>query len=159
MIFNPPSEPIIPIRGLEELAVGQRYRLGSVVLDAADIIAFATNFDPQPFHLDEEAAAQSLFGQLVASGMHTISAILGLSIRSGLLSACNLAGSGMSDVKWVRPVKPGDVLNLECVIVAIFPSERRPDRGTVHIRYDVTNQDGDGVLGMVLHHIVARIPA
>ncbi|HLZ65962.1 MAG TPA: MaoC family dehydratase [Aliidongia sp.] len=158
MIFNPPPEPITPIDGLEDLAVGQRFRLGSVVLDRDDIIGFAKDFDPQPFHLDDEAAAHSVFGQLVASGMHTISAIIGLSVRTGVLGRSNLAGSGMTDVKWPRPVKPGDVLNLEWTILGIVPSERRPDRGTVQIRYDAADQDGQRVLSMVLHHIVARRP-
>lgn len=159
MIFTPPPEPITPAAGLEDLAVGQRCRLGSVTLDRADVLAFARDFDPQPFHLDDAAAAKSMFGQLVASGMHTISAIVGLSVRAGVLQHCNLGGSGMTDVKWVRPVRPGDVLNLEWTIVAIIPSERRPDRGTVHIRYDVANQDGQAMLSLVLHHIVARKPA
>jgi acyl dehydratase len=159
MIFNPPPAPLAPINGFEELAVGQRFRLGSVVLDRGDIIGFATQFDPQPFHLDEAAAARSMFGQLVASGMHTISAIVGLSVHTGLLSRCNLGGSGMGNVKWLRAVRPGDVLSLEWTIESITPSERRPDRGTVHIRSDVTNQEDQHVLTLVLHHIVARATA
>ncbi|HEV2678308.1 MAG TPA: MaoC family dehydratase [Aliidongia sp.] len=159
MIFTLPPEPIPRIAGLEELAVGQRFELGSVVLERADIIGFATDFDPQPFHLDDEAAASSMFGQLVASGIHTISAIFGLSVRTGILVGCNLGGSGMTDVKWLRPVRPGDVLSLDWTIVSITPSERRPDRGTVQIRYAVTNQDGQGMLTLVLYHIVARVPA
>ena len=156
MIFTLPSEPIVPITGLEDLAAGQRYRLGSVSLDRDDIVGFARDFDPQPFHLDEAAAEKSVFGQLVASGMQTISAIFGLSVRTGILALCNLAGSGMTDVKWPRPVRPGDLLSLEWTIVSVTPSARRPDRGTVHIRYDVTNQEGQLALTLVLHHIVAR---
>lgn len=159
MIFTPPAMPVTPVAGLEELAVGQRFQLGSVTLDRDDTIGFAKDFDPQPFHLDDAAAASSVFGQLVASGMHTISAIIGLSVRAGVLGRCNLAGSGMSDVKWPRAVRPGDVLSLEWTIVDIIPSDRRPDRGAVHIRYDVTNQEGKLALSMVLHHIVARVPA
>ena len=158
MIFTPPPVPITQIAGLEELSVGQRFQLGSVTLDRDDTIGFAQDFDPQPFHLDDVAAANSVFGQLVASGMHTISAIVGLSVRAGVLGRCNLAGSGMSDVKWPRPVRPGDVLSLEWTILEIVPSERRPDRGTVLIRYNVTNQDGQPALSLVLHHIVARVP-
>jgi acyl dehydratase len=156
MIFNPPPAPLTPIDGFEALAVGQRLQLGSVVLERQDIIQFARQFDPQPFHLDEAAAARSMFGQLVASGMHTISAIIGLSVRAGVLSRCNLGGSGMGDVKWLKPVRPGDVLSLEWTIESITPSERRPDRATVLIRSDVTNQEGARVLTLVLHHIVAR---
>jgi len=159
MIFTPPPEPIGPVAGLEDLAVGQRYRLGSVTLDRADIVEFAQDFDPQPFHLDDAAAARSMFGQLVASGMHTISAIFGLSVRAGVLRQCNLGGDGMSEVRWLRPVRPGDVLNLEWTIVRITPSERRSDRGTVQIRYEAANQDGQPMLSMVLHHIVACKPA
>jgi acyl dehydratase len=159
MIFTLPATPITPVRGFEELSVGQRFQLGSVTLDRADTIAFAKDFDPQPFHLDDEAAAESLFGELVASGMHTISAILGLSVRVGVLKGCNLAGSGMSDVKWLRPVRPGDALSLEWTVLDIAPSERRPDRATVQIRYNATNQDGRAVLSLVLHHIIGRVPA
>ena len=159
MIFTLPSAPVPAIRGLEDLSVGQRFQLGSVTLDRADTTGFAKDFDPQPFHLDEAAAEKSVFGQLVASGMHTISAIFGLSVRTGILKQCNLAGSGMSDVKWPRPVRPGDVLALEWTVLEITPSERRPDRGTVLIRYSVTNQEGQPVLSLVLHHILARVPA
>jgi len=156
MIFTLPSDPIPPIGGFEDLAAGQHYRLGSVSLDRADIVEFAQNYDPQPFHLDEAAAEKSVFGQLVASGMQTISAIVGLSVRGGLLSRCNLAGSGMTDVKWLRSVRPDDVLSLDWTIVSVTPSARRPDRAAVHIRYDVTNQDGQPTLSLMLHHIVAR---
>ena len=159
MIFTLPPEPLTPIAGLEDLAPGQRYELGSVSLDRDDTVGFAANFDPQPFHLDEAAAEQSLFGQLVASGIHTIAAVFGLSVRSGLLSRCNLAGSGMTDVRWLRAVRPNDVLSLAIEVLSITPSDRRPDRGTVHIRYEATNQDGQLVLSLVLHHIVARRPA
>jgi acyl dehydratase len=159
MIFTLPTEPIAPIAGFEQLAAGQRYRLGSVSLDRADILGFAQDYDPQPFHLDDAAAARSVFGQLVASGMQTISAIVGLSVRAGVLSRCNLAGNGMTDVKWIRSVRPGDVLSLEWTIVSVTPSERRPDRAAVHIRYDVTNQDDQPTLSLVLHHIVARSQA
>ncbi|GGF09345.1 hypothetical protein GCM10011611_13550 [Aliidongia dinghuensis] len=157
MIFTPPAVPVTPVRGFEELSVGQRFQLGSVTLDRSDTIGFARDFDPQPFHLDDAAAASSMFGQLVASGMHTISAIFGLSVRSGVLKECNLGGSGMTDVKWVRPVRPGDVLSLELTVLNLIPSTRRPDRGTVHIRYDVTNQEDQPTLSLVLHHIVARV--
>jgi acyl dehydratase len=158
MIFTLPSEPHSPIAGLEDLVPGQRYRLGSVTLDRDDIIGFAQDYDPQPFHLDDAAAAQSLFGQLVASGMQTISAIFGLSVRTGILSLCNLAGSGMTDVRWIRPVRPGDVLSLEWQVVDVAFSDRRPDRGTAQIRYEVTNQEGQMVLSLVLHHVMARRP-
>ena len=156
MIFTLPPDPITPIAGFEDLAAGQHYRLGSVSLDRADIVGFARDYDPQPFHLDEAAAATSLFGQLVASGMQTISAIVGLSVRAGLLSRCNLAGSGMTDVRWLRSVRPDDVLSLDWTIVSVTPSARRPDRAAVHIRYDVINQDDQPTLSLVLHHIVAR---
>jgi len=156
MIFTPPPEPIAPITGFEDLVAGRRYRLGSVSLDRADIIGFAQDYDPQPFHLDDAAAAKSIFGQLVASGMQTISAIFSLSVRVGVLSRCNLAGSGMSEVKWLRSVRPDDVLSLDWTIVSVTPSARRPDRAAVDIRYDVTNQDGQPTLSLVLHHIVAR---
>lgn len=156
MIFTLPPEPIAPIAGFEDLAAGQRYRLGSVSLDRTDTVGFAQDYDPQPFHLDDAAAAESIFGQLVASGMQTISAVFSLSVRAGVLSRCNLGGTGMSDVKWLRSVRPGDELSLECTIISVTPSERRPGRAAVHIRYDATNQDGQPTLSLVLHHILAR---
>jgi len=156
MIFTFPSEPIAPVAGYEDLVAGQRYSLGSVSLDRADTIGFATDYDPQPFHLDDAAAAKSVFGQLVASGLQTIGAIFSLSVRVGVLSRCNLAGTGMTDVKWLRAVRPGDVLSLEWTILSVTPSARRPERAAVHIRYDVTNQDGQPTLSLVLHHVVAR---
>lgn len=126
---------------LEDLAVGQRFRAAPVEVTRADMLAFATQFDPQPFHLDEEAARASLFGELVASGWHTAA----LTMR--LLTECapvagGLIGTG-GRLEWTRPVRPGDSLTVEAEIASVAASRSRPDRGVVEIRVITANQHGE----------------
>jgi acyl dehydratase len=152
--FHPRA--VTPIDGFDDLAVGQTFELGEVVIARDAILDFAAKYDPQPFHLDEEAAAASIFGGLAASGLHSIAAIFGLSVRAGLLGTANLAGSAMDEVRWLRPVRPGDRLALRWTIVSLSPSRSRPDRGSARIRSDVTNQAGEAVLSLTLTHVLRR---
>ncbi|HVJ51034.1 MAG TPA: MaoC family dehydratase [Aliidongia sp.] len=155
MKFNLPTPPLPPLAGFEELSVGQRFALGSVELTRDDIMEFARQFDPQPFHLDEAAAERSIFGGLAASGFHTISAIFGLGARSGLLAEVSLGGSGVEEARWLKPVRPDQPLSLTWTIESIAPSKSRPGRATVRIRSDVTDSTGEPVMRMVLVHIMA----
>jgi acyl dehydratase len=128
---------------LEDLAVGQRFRAGPVEVTREDIEAFAEKFDPQPFHLDEEAARASLFGEQVASGWHTAA----LTMR--LLTECahvagGLIGTG-GRIEWTRPVRPGDMLAVEAEITAVAASRSHPERGVAEIRIVTTNQRGETV--------------
>jgi acyl dehydratase len=124
---------------LEDFHVGQRFTSATHVIDAAQIKAFARQFDPQPFHLDEEAAKGTLFGGLVASGWHTASITMRLQVDSGLPIAGGIVGIG-GEMSWPRPTLPGDVLRVVSEVEEVTPSRSRPDRGVVRMRSETRNQ-------------------
>ena len=132
----------------EDLAPGQVYALGQRTLDRNEIVAFAQDWDPQPFHLDEEAAAASIYGGLIASGWHTVCVFMRLFADGLLRRAAALGSPGVDEVRWLRPVRPRDTLEARLEIVEVTPSRSRPDRGSVRIRCLMTNQDDDEVLTM-----------
>jgi acyl dehydratase len=124
---------------LEDFQVGQRFTSATHVVDAAQIKAFARQFDPQPFHLDEEAAKGTLFGRLVASGWHTAAITMRLQVDSGLLIAGGMIGIA-GEMNWPRPTLPGDVLRVVSEVEEVTPSRSRPDRGVVRMRSETRNQ-------------------
>lgn len=152
------SEDAGPRLYFEDLAVGRRVTTGSVSVDADAIKAFASQFDPQPFHLDEAAAAESFFGGLVASGWHTAALTMRLLVTSGLPIAGGVIGAG-GEVQWPRPTYPGDTLTVVCEVVAVKPSKSRPDRGMVTVRSETVNQYGEVVQVMTAHLVAPRRPA
>lgn len=126
---------------LDDFAVGQIFDLGQHAFAEEEILAFATQFDPQPFHIDQEAAAASNFGGLIASGWHTGSVFMRLLV-DGLLVRCASMGSpGVDELRWLAPVRPGDVLTAMLHIEDVRPSKSRPDRGFITTRAVLTNQD------------------
>jgi acyl dehydratase len=141
---------------LEDLAVGQRYTGGSATLDLAAIKAFAAAFDPQPFHLDEAAAKDSVFGRLVASGWHTMALTMRLLVEGELRSLWGLVGLGADELRWPRPVFPGDTLSVEWEVLEVRPSTSRPDRGTARLRITTRNQRGEIVLGLTVTILLPR---
>jgi acyl dehydratase len=143
---------------LEDLAVGQRFETGRYPLSAGQIQAFAAQFDPQPFHLDDAAARHTIFGGLAASGWHTAAITMRLQVESGLPFANGWLGAGGS-VEWPNPTRPGDVLHVEGEIVDIHPSKSRPDRGIVTVRSETLNQDGKCVQVTTARLVVFRRPA
>jgi acyl dehydratase len=140
---------------IEDLHVGQRFRTGTHRMTVAEIKTFAANYDPQPFHLDEEAAAHSLFGELVASGWHTASVTMRLIVESGLPRAGGVIGVS-GELTWPRPTRPDDILQVESEIVELTPSKSRPDRGTARIRSITRNQGGEVVQDFTAKLIVRR---
>ncbi len=140
---------------LDDLHVGQRFTSGSHVLDAAQIKAFASEFDPQPFHLDDEAAKATLFGGLAASGWHTAALTMRLLVQNGLPIAGGIVGSG-GELSWLKPARPGDTLRVESEIVEVTPSRSRPDRGSVRVRSETRNQHGDVVQTFTARLVVPR---
>lgn len=152
------SEDAGPRLYFEDLAVGRRVTTGSVSVDADAIKAFASQFDPQPFHLDEAAAAESFFGGLVASGWHTAALTMRLLVTSGLPIAGGVIGAGGA-VQWPRPTYPGDTLTVVCEVVTVKPSKSRPDRGMVTVRSETVNQYGEVVQVMTAHLVAPRRPA
>jgi acyl dehydratase len=124
---------------LEDFYVGQRFTSGTHALDEAQIKAFAREFDPQPFHLDEAAAQNSLFAGLSASGWHTAAITMRLQVESGLPINGGIIGAG-GEIQWPRPTRPGDVLHVESEVLEVKPSRSRPDRGMITVRSETRNQ-------------------
>jgi len=145
-----------PVRSFDSLSVGDRFALGTFTVTRESIVDFARRFDPQPFHLDEAAARASMFGGLVASGLHTLSETFAVAVRSGIWSEANLAGAGLDELRWPRPVRPGDVLSVAIEVVALTPSRSRPDRGIARIRYVATNREGEPALSFTIDHVLRR---
>jgi acyl dehydratase len=132
----------VPRLYLDDLSVGQSFISGEHALDAAQIIAFARQFDPQPFHLDDAAAKETLFGGLAASGWHTAAVTMKLQVEAGLPVAGGIIGVNV-ELSWPKPTRPGDLLHVESTVADITPSRSRPDRGMVTIRSETKNQRGE----------------
>ncbi|MGB3068950.1 MAG: MaoC family dehydratase [Ottowia sp.] len=132
----------------EDLPVGKTREIGSITVDRDEVIAFASKYDPQPFHLDEEAATKSMFGKLSASGWHTCAMTMGLMVRGFLHEAASLGSPGMEGIKWLKPVYPGDTLTLHQRIVESRPMKSRPDVGLTRSHWEMFNQHGEQVLMM-----------
>ena len=132
----------------EDLTVGSVRDLGTTSLTAEEIKDFASKFDPQPFHLDEEAARHSMFGSLCASGWHTCSVAMGMTVRGFLSEAASLGSPGLESLKWLKPVYPGDILHLQQVVLESRPLRSRPDVGLVRSRWEMSNQRGEPVMQM-----------
>jgi acyl dehydratase len=145
-------------RYLEDFAVGQRFSSGRLLVEEERIVAFAADFDPQPFHLDEAAARQSFFGELTASGWYTAAVSMRLLTESGLNPAGGYIGAGAEGFRWPRPVRPSDELHVECEVVEVRPSTSRPDRGLIRVRMTTLNQDDEAVLTYIANLVVPRRP-
>jgi acyl dehydratase len=140
---------------LEDLHPGQRFTSGSHTLDETQIKTFAQQFDPQPFHLDDEAAKDSLFTGLAASGWHTAAITMRLQVESGLPLSGGIIGAG-GELAWPRPTRPGDILHVESEILEVNPSRSRPDRGMVTVRSETLNQRGEVVQTLTVKLVVPR---
>ncbi|WP_239002889.1 MaoC family dehydratase [Rhodovastum atsumiense] len=142
---------------LDDLQVGQRFASATHPLDEAQIRQFAAQFDPQPFHLDAQAAQRTLFGGLAASGWHTAAITMRLLVGGGAPIAGGVVGAG-GEISWPRPTRPGDVLRVESEVLDITPSRSRPDRGMVTLRSETRNQHGDVVQILTARLVVPRRP-
>jgi len=144
---------------LEDLAPGQVYRsAGRLAVDAAEITAFAARFDPQPFHLDDAAARNSVFRGLAASGWHTAALTMRLLVDSDFRPAGGIVGAGMDELRWPRPVRPGDELRVETEVLEVRPSRSRPEQGMVKARTTTFNGQDEPVQVLVANMIVPRRP-
>jgi len=142
---------------LEDLRVGQRFASGTYVMEAPRIKAFAAEFDPQPFHIDESAAEATVFKGLAASGWHTAAVAMRLLVTGGLPFANGLVGLG-GEIAWPRPTRPGDSLHIESEIVEITPSRSKPHQGIVTVRSTMFNQNGDAAYLLMAKLLVLRRP-
>jgi acyl dehydratase len=143
---------------LDDLQVGHRFVSRAHVLERTEILRFAAEFDPQPFHLDDEAARHSLFGGLVASGWHTAAISMRLIVEAGAPFAGGIVGLG-GEIVWPKPVYPGDTLQVHGEVLAIAPSRSRPDRGVVSIRNETRNGQGEVVQVFTARILVNRRPS
>ncbi len=143
---------------LEDLHVGQRFMSGSHVMEESRIKAFAAEFDPQPFHLDDLAAKSTIFRGLTASGWHTASAAMRLLVTGGLPFANGIIGLG-GDIAWPKPTRPGDILHLESEILDILPSRSKPNQGIVTVKSTMLNQDGEPVYVFTAKILAFRRPS
>jgi acyl dehydratase len=145
-----------PIQSWEDLQPGARYDLGGFALPEEEVLDFAARYDPQPFHLSQEAGEASIFGGLVASGLHTLSAAFGHLIRSGLLGEANLGGNAM-ELRWPSPLRPGERVAMRVEVVETRPLRSRPGVGMAKLRYLVTREaDGAAVLEVLTTHFLRR---
>ena len=142
---------------LDDLKVGDRFTSGTHEVRPDDIRRFAEEFDPQPFHLDDAAARQSLFGGLAASGWHTAAMTMRLLVESVPLAGGVIGAGG--EIAWPRPTRPGDVLTVESEVLEVKPSRSRPDRGTVTLRSETKNQRGEVVQTLTSRLVVPKRPA
>jgi len=153
----PPPAPATPPLYFDDLQIGQRFLSGTHTIDEAQIKAFARQFDPQPFHLDEKTARTTLFSELVASGWHTAAITMRLMVEGGLPLAGGIIGAG-GQLEWPRPTRPGDTVQVESEIVALRPSKSRADRGMATVRSLTRNQHGEVVQDLTAKLVMPRRP-
>ncbi|MFN4165111.1 MAG: MaoC family dehydratase [Ferrovibrio sp.] len=144
---------------LEDFAVGQVLEFPPRTVSEDEIIAFARDYDPQPFHLDKEAAKQSLFGGLCASGWHTAGLMMRMLVDHMIGKYASMGSPGVDQLRWVKPVFPGDTLLLRGEVLEVRPSQSKPDRGVITSRYEMRNQKGEVVLTMQAKGMYSRRPA
>ena len=143
-------------RYFEDYLPGAVFEYSDIPVSEAAIIEFARRYDPQDMHVDPDAAARGRFGGLVASGWHTAAVTMRLVVDNFLPKAASLASPGLDELRWLKPVRPGDVLRIRVTVVEATPSRSRPDRGMVRSFVETLNQDGDVVMSMKPMNIVRR---
>ena len=141
---------------LDDLEPGFTFETAGRTLGEDDIVAFARLHDPQPFHVDPEAAAASPYGGIIASGFHTMLTAFALTLEAGIWNEASLGSPGMDEIRWLQPVRPGDTLSVRGEVLSVAPSRSRPDRGRAEIAYSVRNGEGAEVMRYRCTHILAR---
>ena len=144
---------------LEDFAVGQTFGSGRLRVEKERIKTFAAEFDPQPFHLDENIASDSFFKGLAASGWHTAAMTMRLLVESDLKPAGGIIGAGFDELRWPRPVRPGDELHVESEVLEVRGSKSRPEQGVIKVKMTTLNQNDEPVQVFVANLIVPRRPA
>ena len=147
------------MRYFEDFQTGDVSEIGPIAVTEGEIIEFAERFDPQPFHVDAEAAKESPFGGLIASGWHTTALFMGMFVRAVLLDSASLGSPGIDGIRWTAPVRPGDTLSGRSTVTDVQPSATNPRRGTVFTTNEVWNQDGALVLTLKARGFFARGPS
>ena len=147
------------IRYLEDFEPGQKFGSDQLSVEATRIKSFAAEFDPQAFHLNEDSARETFFKGLAASGWHSAAMTMRLFVDSELKPAGGIIGAGFDEMRWPRPVRPGDELHVESEVLDVRPSKSRPDQGVIKVKTTTLNQNGEPVQVFVRHLIVLRRPS
>lgn len=142
----------------EDFVAGSTVDLGTFSLTADEIVEFATKYDPQPMHVDPEAARQSIYGGLIASGWHTVASYMRLVVDNVIAGTVSLGSPGVDQLRWLKPVRPGDTLQATFHILETRESNSRPDRGIVRSRGELTNQAGEIVMTCEAVNFFGRRP-
>jgi acyl dehydratase len=154
------DHPARDVRYFEDYVPGLTVDCGSFTMNEADIIAFASQYDPQPFHIDPVAAKDGPFGGIIASGWHTSSLMMRLLIEHYISPESGLGGAGIDELRWPKPVRPGDTLHLRATVLAARRSASKPDRGIVKTLMELKNSSGDLVLtGTAINLVLLRAPS
>jgi acyl dehydratase len=143
-------------RYFDDFHLGEVFHSKGVTLSESQILDFALLYDPQPFHLDKEAAAEGPFNGLIASGFQTLALAFRIFYQANVINACSLGSPGLDVLRWVRPVRPGDTLKVTATVTEMRPSRSKPDRGTLIMDYKVLNQLDEVVMTFTAIHILAR---
>jgi acyl dehydratase len=143
-------------RYFDDFAVGEKFTTRGVSLTESMIIDFGLAYDPQPFHIDVEAARQSNYGGLIASGFQTLVLGFRMVLETGIFRAASMGSPGFDELRWVRPVRPGDTLHTEFEVMEKTPSRSKPDRGIARVAYRIKNQKGEDVLTFLSMHLLKR---
>ncbi len=145
-------------RYFDDFDIGDKFTSKGITVSEAAILDFALAYDPQPFHLDVRAAAESPYGGLIASGFQTLALGFRAFYDANVINACSMGSPGMDELRWLRPVRPGDTLRTEAQVTEKRPSESKPDRGILRMAYEILNQDDEVVMTFSTIHIFARRP-
>ena len=146
------------MRYLEDFSIGQKFGSGRITVEAERVKSFAAEFDPQPFHLDDALARDTIFRGLAASGWHTAAMTMRLLVESEVKPAGGIVGAGFDEFRWPRPVRPGDELRIEAEVLEVRPSKSRPEQGMIKLRTTTLNQNGEPVQVSVGNLVVPRRP-
>lgn len=145
-------------RYFEDFVEGERFASAGASLSEDDIVAFAHDYDPQPFHIDPRAAAESHFGGLIASGFQTMALAFRLFYQENVINACSMGSPGLDKVRWHRPLRPGETIRTEVEVRDLRPSDSRSDRGYATLVYTVLNQEDEIVMTLTCTQILRRRP-
>ncbi len=159
---DPKPQSVMPTarddRYFEDYPVGAVYEFGPIEVEETEVIAFASRFDPQAMHIDPAAAAAGPFKGLIASGWHTLSLMMRLMVDNYLSTVAGLASPGVDEVRWVRPVRPGDRLTLRTTVLEARPSRSKPDRGVIFGLMEGINQNGEVVASYRGMNLILKRP-
>ncbi|MDD2673033.1 MAG: MaoC family dehydratase [Syntrophales bacterium] len=142
----------------DDFKAGDIFESPGITVTESSIIDFASRFDPQPFHMDVEAGKKSPYKGLIASGIHTMALTFRLFLMTNTLKDSSLGSPGFDELKWLKPVRPGDTLHMTAEVLEVLPSRSQPDRGIVKFLYSAWNQNGERVLTVTGNQIVRRRP-